>query len=165
MMNHFELFEMPISLNPDFNYINKKYLELQKKYHPDYFTLHTDDEQTVALQKSAQINQAIKTLKNQDNIIEYVLQLKGLLQEEEKYNLPAAFLMQMMELNEALIEGNDNGTIAKKANEIETSFYKEILHIINNYDDKKTALADLLKLKEYYFKKKYVRRILDRING
>lgn len=164
-MNYFELFEMPVSLNPDIDYINKKYLELQKKYHPDYFTLQTDEEQGDALQISAQINEAVKILKNQDRLIQYVLYLRELLADEEKFDLPGDFLMEMMELNESLMEEEDTLAVKQKVDEIENGLYAEILPVIDQYDDKTITSEDLLKLKAYYFKKKYVQRILDRIDG
>jgi hypothetical protein len=46
----------------------------------------------------------LKILQDRDQTIKYVLQLKGLLEEEEKYQLPPDFLMEMMEMNEKLLE-------------------------------------------------------------
>ena len=85
---------------------------------------------------------------------------KGLLEEEEKYQLPPAFLMEMMELNEELSENS-----TQQINELENHLYAEVASIIENYDDAAASEADLLKLKEYYYKKKYLQRILDRLEG
>jgi molecular chaperone HscB len=159
-MNYFELFEIPVSVTVDKSVLAKKYFELQKKYHPDFFVQGTKHEQEQALEKSSQLNKALKILKNDDLTIKYVLQLKGLLEEEEKYQLPAPFLMQMMELNEELSENS-----AKQLHKLETTLYSEVQHIIENYEDSTTVIADLLKLKEYYYKKKYLQRILDRLEG
>src|SRR5882672_7543828 len=105
-MNYFELFEIPVSLLVDKNVLAKKYFELQKKFHPDFYAQETEFEQANALEKSSQINKALKVLRNSDEIIKYVLQLKGLLEEEEKYQLPPAFLMEVMELNEELSDNS-----------------------------------------------------------
>ena len=101
-MNHFELFELPVSLKTEKAGLAQKYFELQKKYHPYFFVNGTEHEQEQALEISSQLNKALKVLKDQDQTIKYVLQLKELLEDEEKYQLPPAFLMEMMELNEAL---------------------------------------------------------------
>ncbi len=159
-MNYFELFELPISFKTDKTKLAKKYFELQKKNHPDFFANSTEHEQAEALEISSQLNKALKVLKSQEQTIKYVLQLKQLLEEEEKYQLPPAFLMEMMELNEGLDESS-----AKKIQELKDQVYNEVEPIIENYDDAKTSKADLLKLKEYYFKKKYLQRILDRLEG
>ncbi len=157
-MNHFELFDLPVSFKVDKTKLAQKYFELQKKYHPDFFTRGTEHEQQEALEISSQLNKALKILRNEDETIKYVLHLKGLLEEEEKYQLPPAFLMEMMELNEELSENS-----AQQINKLEKEFYTQVKHIIENYDDSTTTTAALLKVKEYYYKKKYLQRILDRI--
>lgn len=159
-MNYFELFNLPISIQTDKAVLNQKYFELQKKYHPDFFAKGTEHEQQQALEISAQLNKALKVLKDQDQTIKYVLQLKGLLEEEEKYQLPPGFLMEMMELNEDLTDNS-----AQQIQKLEDQLYTEVAPIIENYHDATSTTEDLLKLKEYYFKKKYLRRILDRLEG
>lgn len=159
-MNHFELFDLPVSFNFDRSKLALKYFELQKKYHPDFFVKGTEQEQEDALEISSQLNKALKILKIEDETIKYVLQLKGLLEEEEKYKLPPEFLMEMMELNEELDKSS-----AKKIEALETELYQEVKPVIENYDDTKTDTAGLLKLKEYFYKKKYLQRILDRLDG
>lgn len=157
-MNHFELFDLPVSFKVDKSKLAQKYFELQKKYHPDFFARGTEHEQEEALEISSQLNKALKILKNEDETIKYVLQLKGLLEEEEKYQLPPAFLMEVMELNEEL---SDNS--AQQVNELEKELFNQVQHIIVNYDNSKTTTDELFKIKEYYYKKKYLQRILDRI--
>ena len=159
-MNYFELFELPVSLKIDKTKLAQKYFELQKKYHPDFFANGTEHEQEQALEISSQLNKALKIFKNPNQTIKYVLQLKELLEEEEKYQLPPAFLMDMMELNEELSEDS-----AQQIQELETRLYTKVQPIIENYNDLTTTTADLLKLKEYYFKQKYLQRILDRLEG
>jgi molecular chaperone HscB len=91
-MNYFELYEMPISLLPDQQQVKQKFYELSRKYHPDFYTRENDNEQAEALEISSQVNRAFKVFSNKDETIKYVLQLKGLLEEEEKFNLPPTFL-------------------------------------------------------------------------
>lgn len=159
-MNYFDLFELPVSLKIDQGSLAQKYFELQKKFHPDFFTQATEHEQEEALEMSSQLNKALKVFKNKEETIKYVLQLKGLLEEEEKYQLPPGFLMEMMELNEDLSEDS-----ATQVNAIEQDLYTTVQPIIENYNDATVSTADLLRLKEYYYKKKYLQRILDRTGG
>lgn len=159
-MNYFELFELPISIQIDRTKLAQKYFELQKKYHPDFFANATEYEQEQALEISSQLNKALKIFKNKDQTIKYVLQLKDLLEEEEKYQLPPEFLMEMMDLNEELNEGS-----AQQIEALETQLYSDVQTIIENYNHATATTADLLKLKEYYYKKKYLQRILDRLEG
>ena len=159
-MNYFELFGIPASLNPDKSVLAKKYFELQKKYHPDFYTQQDESEQEDSLEKSSIINKAFKTLKSQDETIKYVLLQKGLLEEEEKYQLPPDFLMEVMELNENLSAASE--TAIKN---FENDIYSDVKDIVDKYDDSKITTAELLKIKDYYFKKKYLHRILERLDG
>lgn len=157
-MNYFELFDIPISLRVDKSKLAQTYFELQKRFHPDFFAQGTEYEQAEALEQSARVNQALKIFRNEDETIKYVLQLKGLLEEEEKYQLPPAFLMEMMELNEEFSSDSP-----KEVQDLQQALYDEVAFIIENYNDLTTTTAELLRVKEYYYKKKYLRRILDRM--
>jgi molecular chaperone HscB len=161
-MNYFELFELPVSLRVDKSSLAKKYFELQKKYHPDFYTNADETDQKDSLEMSATINKALKVLQQPDETIKYVLQLKGLLEEEEKYQLPPDFLMEMMEMNEKLLE-EDPADFRKEVAALENELYEEIREIVENYEDSTVTTENLLKVKAYYFKKKYLHRILDRL--
>lgn len=166
-MNYFELYEIPVSLQVDKKYVQDKYFELQKKYHPDFFSNESDEEQADVLEKSSMINKAYKTFQNDDETIKYVLQVKGLLEEEEKYELPSAFLAEMMEINEALMEVDDSSLeeTETKINQLEKHLYDEVQVIMEYYNEDNTTNEQLLQVKDYYFKKKYLKRILERLDG
>jgi molecular chaperone HscB len=168
-MNLFTLYNLPLSFNPNKDLVKQQYFQLSRKFHPDFITNGTDEEKEDALEKSSLVNKAYKIFNNQDETIKYVLQLKGLLQDEEKYPLSNEFLMEMMELNEVLMDAKmeeDKLIIDNCKSSIinyQLSIIKEIEHIIlaetiDNIDE-----SDLLKAKDYYFKKKYLNRILDSI--
>ncbi|MBK7433786.1 MAG: Fe-S protein assembly co-chaperone HscB [Chitinophagaceae bacterium] len=159
-MNHFELFGIPVRFRVDKGELARLYFELQKKYHPDFFTQETEAEQAEALERSSQINQALKILRDPDETIRYVLQLKGMLEDDEKYPLPPEFLMEMMELNEDLGEGS-----RERINQLETGLYRAVEPILEQYSEGNTPESDLGKVKDYYYKKKYLKRILDRLEG
>ena len=159
-MNYYDLFEIPISVSIDRALLSKRYFELQKSFHPDYFTMADEAEQEAALEKTALLNKAFKIFKDADATIKYLLQMKEMLTEEEKYPLSPDFLMEVMELNESLSAGT-----AAQISAMEDDIYAPVRNIIANYNDAKVTTDELLKLKEYYFKKKYLQRILDRIDG
>lgn len=161
-MTHFELFQLPITLKVDTSGLSKKYFELQRKYHPDRFGQSSEAEQEEALLVSAQINKAFKTLKDPDETIKYVLQLKGLLEEEEKYQLSPDFLMEVMELNEELESGMTDA-IQAKIDQLKNELYATVETIITNYQEGISTEKELLQVKEYYFKKKYLDRMVDNL--
>lgn len=166
-MNYFELFEMPTSLIVDQSKLSSQYFDLQKKNDPDFFSNADKDEREEMLKKSSMINKGFKILKDPDNTIEYVLEIKSLLPDEEKYELPADFLMEMMELNEGLMDGDilNIEEAETKIYQLQKSLYHVVQHIIEGYSDDTITEGQLLQVKDYYYKKKYLKGILERLEG
>lgn len=164
-MNYFELFGLPVQLQADKNEVRTKYLKLSKQNHPDFFVNEEAGKQQDALETFASLNKALKTLSNGDETIRYVLQIKGLLEDEEKYQLEPAFLMEMMDVNEALAEAgmdadpNEKVRLIQQLNNLEKEIYEPVAHIIENYKEGVTSEKELLQVKDYYFKKKYINRM------
>ncbi|MFN2458680.1 MAG: iron-sulfur cluster co-chaperone HscB C-terminal domain-containing protein [Chitinophagaceae bacterium] len=168
-MQYFELFEIPVQLKPDKILVRKKYLLLSKQYHPDYFANNQDADQQKVLEEAAILNKAFKTFNNPDETIRYVLKEKNLMEDDEKYQLPAEFLMQMMEINEELSEAvfaEDNNIkqkLQEQLTELEKSIYEPVAAIIENYQEGITTEEELLQVKDYYFKKKYLYRLREQL--
>jgi len=170
-MNYFELYEIPVALKVDTNTFKQKFYALSRKYHPDFFGNETEEEQAEALEKSSLVNKAFKTFNSLDETIKYVLQLKGLLQEEEKYKLPADFLMEVMELNEVLMEAkmvadeNKISELRSQISSLQIALYETVKQIVESYKEGITSEKELLQVKDYYYKKKYLDRILSSSNS
>jgi len=164
-MNYFELYGIAPSFNIDTAAVRKKFYELSRTHHPDYNGGGTATEQQEVLEKSAMINEAYKTLLNKDLLIKYILTSKGLLLEEEKYNLPPDFLMEVMDLNEQVMELDKTDTTAvaslmATAKNLETELYEAIEPVMDNYSENTSTEKEMLQVKDYYFKKKYLDRII-----
>ena len=164
-MNYFELYCIAPSFTIDTAAVRKKFYELSRTHHPDFNGGGTATEQQEVLEKSAMINEAYKTLLNKDLLIKYILTSKGLLQEEEKYNLPPDFLMEVMDLNEQVMELDKTDTTAvaslmATAKNLETELYEAIEPVMANYSEDTSTEKELLQVKDYYFKKKYLDRII-----
>ena len=165
-MTYFELFNIPISLLVDASSNKKRFYELSRKYHPDFFSNASSEEQEDALEMSALLNKALKVLSNRDETIKYVLQLKGLLEEDEKYQLPNDFLMDVMDINEQLMDakmdGDEEQLQASKQQiaNLQKEIYEPVKNIVENYQEGVTSEKELLQVKKYYFQKKYLDRML-----
>jgi molecular chaperone HscB len=166
-MNYFELFDIPVQLKVDKNKLARKFFELSKKYHPDYYINDHPELQAEVLEKSAMLNKALKTFQDPDETIKYVLQLKGLLEEEEKYQLPPDFLMEVMEMNEQLMdtETTNLSHLGVRLTAMQAEIYEPVKQIIQEYNHETTSVTALEKVKEYYFKKKYLDRIKQQLAG
>jgi molecular chaperone HscB len=168
-MNYFEIFDIPVQLKVDKTNLASKYFELSRKHHPDYYIKENPEKQQSVLEISALLNKAYKTFQNTDETIKYTLQLKGLLQEEEKYQLPPDFLMEVLDINEQLADMRDDtggkDQIQLTIGNMQLAIYEPVKDIIEHYQEGITTEKDLLKVKEYYFKKKYLQRIQQQLNG
>jgi len=162
-MNYFQLFDIAVKLKVDKNEVRRKYLALSKKNHPDYFVNESGEEQQKSLEIFSLLNKALKTFTKEDETIRYVLQLKGLLEEEEKYALSPAFLMQMMEVNEELSEATEDPSkkaqLFKQLTQLEKEIYEPVQDIVEKYKEGDTTEKELLQVKDYYFRKKCLDRI------
>ena len=71
----------------------------------------------------------------------------------------------MKELNEALMDGDILiiEEVETKIFQLQKSLYHEVQHTIEGYSDDTIAEAQLLQVKDYYYKKKYLKRILERL--
>lgn len=162
-MNYFELYNLPISFTPSPAVVKERFYELSRKYHPDFYSQGSDEEQAEALEKSSLVNMAYKVFANPDETIKYVLKLKGLLEEEEKYQLSPDFLMEVMDLNEQALDVSEQADV-DRLTEIIHNFQKQIYEpvetVITHYQDGITAEKELLQVKEYYYRKKYLDKLL-----
>lgn len=153
-MNYYELFGIDPRPVADHTLVQKKYISLQKKYHPDF--IGNDEE---SQQISADINKGFSTFKDRDRSIEYFLRHNGVVQDDDKQSLPNDFLMEMMDLNEAVDDGN-----AEEARKMATDFLDQLdLSVQEDLAAETSTAEQLTRLKDYYYKRKYLQRILERL--
>jgi molecular chaperone HscB len=171
MVNYFELYDLPESFNPDTAAVKKKYYELSRQYHPDRFAQADDGTRAEALRMAALNNDAFKTLNSADSTMAYILKQHELLEDEEKYNLPPNFLMEMMDLNEVISEWEeerDNDRLQLQATESLLDQFEQwqlaVQPLTQQFDAGNHDKELLLRIKDYYFRKKYLLRIQERID-
>ena len=163
-MNYFELFGLPIGFQVDTKQLRAAFMEIQRASHPDKFTQANEFEQEEALEKSAIANKAFTLLQNPAAILPYVLEIKGYLEADEKYALNPAFLMEMMDLNEAWMDAEDDNAkkdVLTKVNNIENEIFSPIKTYLETSSVDTISQEGMLQIKEYYYKKKYLDRILE----
>ncbi len=103
MLNYFELFNLPLQFELDTAKLSAAYQQLQKSVHPDKYAHASSQQQLLAVQKSAQINDGYHTLKDPISRAEHLLTLRGTQLASEQQTLgDTAFLMEQMTLREML---------------------------------------------------------------
>lgn len=103
--SYFELFGLPASYDLDTADLAGRYRELQRRFHPDRYATAPESERRLAVQMTAQINAAYQALRDPVARGRYLLGLQGVTTDEDTdTRMDPAFLMQQMELREALDE-------------------------------------------------------------
>ena len=167
-MSYFEFYNIPVSLDVNEADLKQKFYANSKKFHPDFFTLEEVEKQTEALELSTKNNTAYKTLANFDKRLHYLLTFKGVLAEEGKNTIPQDFLMEMMDVNEAVMElqfDYDQDSFNKILDEVRQT-KATLLSEINDIIPKKGGEItddDFSSLKNYYLKSKYLIRLEENI--
>lgn len=170
-MNYFEFYQLPLSCHPDQDLVKKNYYAYSKKYHPDRFMQADAKTKIEALQQSALNNEAYTTLQDPMLTIAHLLHIKGVLKADEKYQLPSSFLMEVMDLNEQLsdweVQGKD-AHLGQNIQQVVREFIKQLqdaiaptMQLIDSGQEEESLF---LKLKEFYFKHKYLLRIKERMS-
>ena len=101
--NPFELFGLQPAFALDAAALEKSYRQIQSQVHPDRFAHAGDAERRASLQWTTRVNEAFQTLKNPVQRASHILALHGVdVAFETNTAMPEKFLMQQMELREAL---------------------------------------------------------------
>ncbi|OAQ39766.1 molecular chaperone Hsc20 [Pedobacter psychrophilus] len=171
-MDYFKFYDIPLTFNPDKTLVKKKFYELSKKYHPDFYINESEVKQDEILGFSTLNNKAFQTLSNSDKLIPYILELEGVLEEGEKYQLPQSFLVEMMDVNEAImdLEFDENADKLVEVKSIIEDFenslnikLQSLTADFEQYEESKKSEV-LNQIKDIWYRKKYLLRIRESIN-
>src|SRR2546427_5860369 len=112
-MDHFEVFGLPRRLAVDTAELQRKFYELSRRYHPAFRQAAPPEEQVRALEASAGLNAAYRTLRDPIARIEYLVRLEEGRDTKEgatvKPKAPPELLEEMFEIQEALAEAKAGG--------------------------------------------------------
>lgn len=104
----FAFFGLPQKLTIDLEDLEQRFHSLSWKLHPDNFVRASDDERQLSLDRSSQLNDAYRTLRDPVARVEYLLGLAGMRKEgQKKQQAPPELLEEVFELNESLDELRD----------------------------------------------------------
>ncbi len=117
--DYFSFFGFPRKLNLDVALLEQEFYRLSRKLHPDLYVVASEQEREWSLEKSSQLNDAYRTLRDPVARTEYLLRLEGIKVgeqskiateearvrgEQKKQAVPPELLEEVFELN-LLLEG------------------------------------------------------------
>ncbi|WP_369803561.1 Fe-S protein assembly co-chaperone HscB [Mucilaginibacter sp. MD40] len=169
MMNYFEFYDIPESFHPDAAHIKKQFYALSKQFHPDFHANADDEKQQEILELSTLNNKAYQTLSDPNKVLEYILKLHDLVSEGAKPQLPADFLMEMMDINERLMEiesAEQFGEISAEVAAIEGDMNQELNSLTRDYDTLNDTAKEnrLNEIANIYYRQKYLLRIKESLD-
>jgi molecular chaperone HscB len=152
---HFELFDLPQAFGIDRAHLDDRYRELQRATHPDRFVNTGDQERRLSMQLAARVNEGYQVLKDPLLRGRYLLELSGFTFSDEHHTTSdAAFLMEQMEIREALGEvrgaADPFATLTGIMNRVATDFDDLTAELQQQLDadaiDRETVADTLMKM-------------------
>jgi molecular chaperone HscB len=155
-VDYFTFFGLPQKLNLDTQQLERDFYDLSRHLHPDINAGGSRPEQQWSLQKSSQLNDAYRTLKDPIARTEYLLRLQGVQLEEQsqaatedarrtgatkKQAVPPDMLEEVFELNMQLEELRMN----KKMGEQDRTLEHEVLSTKQHLQTKNETLMEELR--------------------
>jgi molecular chaperone HscB len=135
--DYFAFFELPQKLTIDPAQLEQQFHKLSWKMHPDNFVRASEEERNLSLERSSQLNDAYRTLREPLARIEYLLLHLGLRKEgASKQQAPPELLEEVFELNESLDElrearadGGNVAALRERLVEAQSNFQEKLSEV------------------------------------
>src|SRR5713101_2093849 len=186
--DYFQMFGLPRKLWLEMGALEAKFHELSWKLHPDNFVRASENERELSLERSSQLNDAYRALRDPVARVEYVLQIEGRRKEgTTKQQAPPELLEEVFELNESLDElraarespgdAAEMASLRKRLREAETHFGEKLDEVDSSLmqsarewdaaldsgmdSDRRSAL--LARLNEILNRRSYIRNLVNSV--
>ena len=180
--DYFAMFEIPRKLWIEMGGLEKKFLQLSWKLHPDNYVNAAPQEREISLKRSSELNDAYRTLREPVGRVEYLLALEGARVEgKNKQQAPPELLEEAFELNESLDElrgakasGSDLTSLRGRLTAAEKSFQGKLAEVdgelqslakewdaaVDANADEATRKSVMAKLNERLNRRSYIRNLV-----
>ena len=161
-MNPFAILGLPPSADVDVDDLETRYLALSRDYHPDFNQGLADDEQLAMLTRSAELNDAYRSLKNPWTRCQAMVEILDPEAMDATKTLCPMFLMEAMETREAVADSSadDWPRLRDEVQERVDQYFHDVGSHLGAGELREAAT--LLHQSNYY--RKALRDLLDRIH-
>jgi molecular chaperone HscB len=188
--DYFAFFGLPHKLSIDLQSFEQQFHSLSWKLHPDNFVRASESERQLSLDRSSQLNDAYRSLRDPVARVEYLLSLSGMRKEgQKKQQAPPELLEEVFELNESLDElrearasGGGATAMAGLRAKLETAQHKfessladvdlELVRVSAEWDRAIDADADeaarkklMERMNEILNRRSYIRNLVNGVRG
>ena len=132
--NYFELFDLEVTFKINEDQLLAAYQELQSQYHPDRYVDSDDQQKRIAMQATTFINEALKTLRDDQQRARYMLELQGVAFDvEQDTTQDMDFLMAQMSLREQIDEVDAQDDPLETLDELENQSRKDKTALVEEF--------------------------------
>jgi molecular chaperone HscB len=153
-MLFYEAFGLEAALSIDTEDLKKRFYERSRQWHPDRFSRASAAEQEKALEMTAVLNDAFRTLRDPIARAEYFLKENGI---ELSKEAPPELLEEVFELNMALEELRD-GDESTRPQLVEAR--DRFVAMRDSIDQSLTATTDLEEVRSLLNRRRYIRNLI-----
>lgn len=180
--SYFDMLGVPVAVGEET--LTRRFRELSRTYHPDRHANADEETQTIALDATALLNDAYRTLRDPFTRAEYLLRREGgvsLTDLQKNAKPPQDLLMQVMELQEALMEyqearlDDDVGIMTRltpalmearaEFGDAYESLAERLDGLFTAFDANTDRAGVLAQVAEVVGTRGYLRRVLTNLNG
>jgi molecular chaperone HscB len=175
--NYFDVFGLPVDrLVIDMPQLEKRFLELSRKYHPDRFASKTPLENQIAHEYSSAVNNAYRTLKEPVSRAKYVVERQlGSIEEKSAHVPPemAEFFFEIHDVLDTIRESNGNApeSALKEVQKAEQDLREKVQQLESDLQqqfvsyDAAPEKKNLEKIKEILSERSYIKSFLRQIDN
>jgi len=181
--DYFATFGLPRKLWIEMDVLEQKFLQMSWKLHPDNFVNASEQERELSLQRSSELNDAYRTLRDPVARVEYLLGIEGERKEgEKKQQAPPELLEEVFALNESLDElreakasGGDLGALKSRLEAARKNFQEnlgevdaQLQSVAQEWDavmhgDSATRKKIMARLNELLNRRSYIRNLVGNV--
>jgi molecular chaperone HscB len=158
-MRFYEAFGLEPALSLDAEDLKKRFYERSRKWHPDRFSRASAAEQEKALEMTAVLNDAFRTLRDPVARAEYFLKENGF---ELSKEAPPELLEEVFELNMALEELRE-GDDSARPQLIEAR--NRFVAMRDSIDQSLTTTTDLEEVRALLNRRRYIRNLIREVEN